>query len=230
MFERFTDRARRVLVQAQQEAKLLEHNFIGTEHILLGLLADGEDCPEEIAATALATFGITLPAARQKVAEALEPMSSVSATGSPPFTPRTKKVLELSLREALQLSHQYIGTEHLLLGLVREGEGMGAQVIVTLGAELGAVRQKTLELIEAREPNVALSASELLLGTGRPIGRRATSPRCRCGADVAVAARYRNIEAEAATGEADRGPVVTTVVYCQDCGLVLGLSGPFAGA
>jgi ATP-dependent Clp protease ATP-binding subunit ClpC len=228
MFERFTDRARRVLVQAQQEAKLLEHNFIGTEHILLGLLADGEDCPEEIAATALASFGITLAAARQKVAEALEPMSALSATGSPPFTPRTKKVLELSLREALQLSHQYIGTEHVLLGLVREGDGIGAQVMVTLGAELAAVRQRTLELIEAREPNVALGGIEARVGTGRAGGQRAPSPRCRCGADVASAARYRSIEAEAGTGEADRGPVVTTVVYCQDCGLVLGLSGPFA--
>ena len=128
MFERFTDRARRVLVLAQEEARLLNHNFIGTEHILLGLIHEGEG----VAAKALESLGISLEAVREKVEETIGPAGS-STTGSPPFTPRAKKVLELSLREALQLGHNYIGTEHMLLGLVREGEGVAAQVLVSLG-------------------------------------------------------------------------------------------------
>src|SRR5204862_605236 len=118
LFERFTDRARRVVVLAQEEARLLNHNFIGTEHILLGLIHEGEG----VAAKALEQLGISLEAVREKVEETIGPAGS-STTGSPPFTPRAKKVLELSLREALQLGHNYIGTEHMLLGLVREGEG-----------------------------------------------------------------------------------------------------------
>ncbi|MGH8921240.1 MAG: Clp protease N-terminal domain-containing protein, partial [Actinomycetes bacterium] len=113
MFERFTDRARRVLVLAQEEARLLNHNFIGTEHILLGLIHEGEG----VAAKALEQLGISLEAVREKVEETIGP-AGTSPAGSPPFTPRAKKVLELSLREALQLGHNYIGTEHMLLGLV----------------------------------------------------------------------------------------------------------------
>ena len=135
MFERFTDRARRVLVLAQEEARLLNHNFIGTEHILLGLIHEGEG----VAAKALESLGISLEAVREKVEETIGPAGS-STTGSPPFTPRAKKVLELSLREALQLGHNYIGTEHMLLRLVREGEGVAVQVLVSLGADLSRVR------------------------------------------------------------------------------------------
>ena len=124
LFERFTDRARRVLVLAQEEARLLNHSFIGTEHILLGLIHEGEG----LAAKALESLGISLEAVREKVEETIGPAGS-APTGSPPFTPRAKKVLELSLREALQLGHNYIGTEHMLLGLVREGEGVAAQVL-----------------------------------------------------------------------------------------------------
>jgi ATP-dependent Clp protease ATP-binding subunit ClpC len=142
LFERFTDRARRVLVLAQEEARLLNHNFIGTEHILLGLIHEGEG----VAAKALESLGISLEGVREKVEETIGPAGS-STTGSPPFTPRAKKVLELSLREALQLGHNYIGTEHMLLGLVREGEGVAAQVLISLGADLSRVRQQVIQLL-----------------------------------------------------------------------------------
>jgi hypothetical protein len=142
VFERFTGRARRVLVLAYEEARLLQHNFVGTEHLLLGLMHEGEGT----AAKALESLGISLQAVRVKVAETTGPAASVTS-GSPPFTPRAKKVLELSLREALQLGHNYIGTEHLLLGLVREGEGVAAQVLVNLGADLARVRQRVGELV-----------------------------------------------------------------------------------
>ncbi len=142
MFERFTDRARRVLVLAQEEAKLLNHNYIGTEHILLGLIHEGDG----VAAQALESLGISLAAVREKVEEKIGPAQG-SAPGSPPFTPRAKKVLELSLREALQLGHNYIGTEHMLLGLVREGEGEAAQVLISLGADLAKVRQQVIHIL-----------------------------------------------------------------------------------
>ncbi len=123
VFERFTDRARRVVVLAQEEARLLNHNYIGTEHILLGLIHEGEG----VAAKALESLGISLEAVRSQVEEIIGQGGS-SPSGHIPFTPRAKKVLELSLREALQLGHNYIGTEHILLGLIREGEGVAAQV------------------------------------------------------------------------------------------------------
>jgi len=142
MFERFTDRARRVLVYAQEEARLLNHSFIGTEHILLGLLHDGEG----VAAQALSELEISLEDVREVVEETIG-LSGTAPTGSPPFTPRAKKVLELSLREALQLGHNYIGTEHILLGIVREGEGVAAQALVSLGAHLARVRQTVIQLL-----------------------------------------------------------------------------------
>ena len=142
MFERFTDRARRVVVLAQEEARLLNHNYIGTEHILLGLIHEGEG----VAAKALESLGISLEAVRQQVEEIIGTGGS-SPTGHIPFTPRAKKVLELSLREALQLGHNYIGTEHILLGLIREGEGVAAQVLVKLGADLSRVRQQVIQLL-----------------------------------------------------------------------------------
>src|SRR5579872_4453685 len=142
MFERFTDRARRVVVLAQEEARLLNHNYIGTEHILLGLISEGEG----VAAKALESLGISLEAVRQQVEEIIGTGSS-SPQGHIPFTPRAKKVLELSLREALQLGHNYIGTEHILLGLIREGEGVAAQVLVKLGADLSRVRQQVIQLL-----------------------------------------------------------------------------------
>ncbi|CAN5132700.1 ATP-dependent Clp protease ATP-binding subunit [soil metagenome] len=142
MFERFTDRARRVVVLAQEEARLLNHNYIGTEHILLGLIHEGEG----VAAKALESPGISLEKVRQQVEEIIGAGQS-PPSGHIPFTPRAKKVLELSLREALQLGHNYIGTEHILLGLIREGEGVAAQVLVKLGADLGRVRQQVIQLL-----------------------------------------------------------------------------------
>ncbi|MDQ4131744.1 MAG: ATP-dependent Clp protease ATP-binding subunit, partial [Actinomycetota bacterium] len=142
MFERFTDRARRVVVLAQEEARLLNHNYIGTEHILLGLIHEGEG----VAAKALEQLNISLEAVRTQVEEIIGQGGS-SPSGHIPFTPRAKKVLELSLREALQLGHNYIGTEHILLGLIREGEGVAAQVLVKLGADLSRVRQQVIQLL-----------------------------------------------------------------------------------
>ena len=142
VFERFTDRARRVVVLAQEEARLLNHNYIGTEHILLGLIHEGEG----VAAKALESLGISLEAVRSQVEEIIGQGGS-SPSGHIPFTPRAKKVLELSLRKALQLGHNYIGTEHILLGLIREGEGVAAQVLVKLGADLSRVRQQVIQLL-----------------------------------------------------------------------------------
>ncbi|MBL3686058.1 ATP-dependent Clp protease ATP-binding subunit [Leucobacter zeae] len=142
MFERFTDRARRVVVLAQEEAKMLNHNYIGTEHILLGLIHEGEG----VAAKALEQLEISLDAVRAQVTDIIGTGQQPPA-GHIPFTPRAKKVLELSLREALQLGHNYIGTEHILLGLIREGEGVAAQVLVKLGADLNRVRQTVIQLL-----------------------------------------------------------------------------------
>ena len=142
MFERFTDRARRVVVLAQEEARLLKHHYIGTEHILLGLIHEGDG----VAAKALESLGISLEAVRSQVEKIIgkgksEPGSHI------PFTPRAKKVLEFSLREALQLGHNYIGTEHILMGLIREGEGVAAQVLTKLGANLSRVRKEVINLL-----------------------------------------------------------------------------------
>ena len=161
MFERFTDRARRVVVLAQEEARLLNHNYIGTEHILLGLIHEGEG----VAAKALESLGISLEAVRSQVEEIIGQGGS-SPSGHIPFTPRAKKVLELSLREALQLGHNYIGTEHILLGLIREGEGVAAQVLVKLGADLSRVRQQVIQLLSGYQ-GPGGSRRE-----GRPDGRR----------------------------------------------------------
>src|SRR4249920_1661767 len=140
MFERFTDRARRVVVLAQEEARVLDHNYIGTEHILLGLIHEGEG----VAARALESLGISLEAVRTQVQEMIGP-GDEAPTGHIPFTPRAKKVLELSLREALGLGHNYIGTEHILLGLIREGEGVAAKVLIKLGGNLDRVRQQVIQ-------------------------------------------------------------------------------------
>jgi ATP-dependent Clp protease ATP-binding subunit ClpC len=138
----FTDGARRVVVLAQDEARLLNHNYLGTEHLLLGLIREGEG----VAVKALESLGISLEAVRAQVQEIIGQGQS-APTGHIPFTPRAKTVLELSFREALQLHHDYIGSEHLLLGLIREGEGVAAQVLMQLGADLFRVRQRVIELL-----------------------------------------------------------------------------------
>ena len=172
MFERFTDRARRVLVLAQEEARLLNHNFLGTEHILLGLIHEGEG----VAAKALDSLGISLEAVTEKVEETVGP-AGPSTTGSPPFTPRAKKVLELSLREARERGHNYIGTEHLLLGLVREGEGVAAQVLVALGADLDGLPDQLMAMLPRHggdaavlDPSIAGVAGDLVEKTDVPVG------------------------------------------------------------
>ncbi|MBO0848493.1 MAG: NDP-hexose 4-ketoreductase, partial [Pseudonocardia sp.] len=146
MFERFTDRARRVVVLAQEEARALNHNYIGTEHILLGLIQEGDG----VAAKVLESLGVSLEGVRQQVEEIIG-HGQEAPSGHIPFTPRGKKVLELSLREALQLGHNYIGSEHILLGLIREGEGVAAQVLVKLGADLDRVRQQVLQSLSGHQ-------------------------------------------------------------------------------
>ena len=136
MFERFTDRARRVVVLAQEEARLLNHSYIGTEHILLGLIHEGEG----VAAKALESLGISLEAVRNQVEEIIGQGGS-SPSGHIPFTPRAKKVLELALREAVRLKHRTIGTEHVLLGLIREGEGLGALVLAEAKVDFARLRR-----------------------------------------------------------------------------------------
>src|SRR6476619_6472289 len=165
MFERFTDRARRVVVLAQEEARLLSHSYIGTEHILLGLIHEGEG----VAAKALESLGISLEAVRNQVEEIIG-QGGTSPSGHIPFTPRAKKVLELSLREALQLGHNYIGTEHILLGLIREGEGVAAQVLVKLGADLSRVRQQVIQLLSGYQGEKGASAGAGPSGEAAPSG------------------------------------------------------------
>jgi ATP-dependent Clp protease ATP-binding subunit ClpC len=160
MFERFTDRARRVVVLAQEEARMLNHNYIGTEHILLGLIHEGEG----VAAKALEALGISLEAVRSQVEEIIG-QGQQAPSGHIPFTPRAKKVLELSLREALQLGHNYIGTEHILLGLIREGEGVAAQVLVKLGADLSRVRNQVIQLLSGYQGKEAATSGAPAEGT-----------------------------------------------------------------
>ena len=207
MFERFTDRARRVVVLAQEEARALNHNYIGTEHILLGLIREGEG----VAAKALESMGISREAVRSEVEDiigkGLQPPS-----GYIPFTPRAKKVLELSLREALQLGHKYIGTEHILLGLIREGEGVAAQVLVKLGADLPRVRQQVIQLLsgyegqgdESQEPGTSEPAGA---GVGSAtLGRSSNNESGRKSNSLVLDQFGRNLTQAAKDGKLD--PVV----------------------
>jgi ATP-dependent Clp protease ATP-binding subunit ClpC len=146
MFERFTDRARRVVVLAQEEARMLIHDYVGTEHILLALIREGGG----VAAQALESLGVTEEAARRQVEEIVERGQAGSQRGHLPFTPRARKILQLSLREAIALGHGYIGTEHILLGLVREGEGAATRVLNGLGVDPNRVRQQVIQLVSAR--------------------------------------------------------------------------------
>jgi ATP-dependent Clp protease ATP-binding subunit ClpA len=157
MFERFTDRARRVVVLAQEEARLLNHNYIGTEHLLLGLIHEGHG----VAAQALESLGISLEAVRQQV-EQIIGRGQQAPSGHVPFTPRAKKVLELAMRECDALGHVHIDTEHLLLGLIREGHGVAAQVLVKLGADLNSVRQQVIRLLPSQAGTGPAGASRRL--------------------------------------------------------------------
>jgi hypothetical protein len=191
MFERFTDRARRVVVLAQEEARLLDHDYIGTEHILLGLVQEGEG----VAARALESLGIALEAVRAEVERAIG-RGDHAPSGHIPFTARAKKVLELSLREALQLGHDYIGTEHVLLGILREGEGVAAETLMKLGADLSRVRQEVVRLLSGyggpaaaseREPVLRFASGRVSGGVVPPLPAQACS---FCGRDLWEVDRY----------------------------------------
>jgi ATP-dependent Clp protease ATP-binding subunit ClpC len=226
-FADLTDRGRRVLTLAQEEARLLGHNFIGTEHILLGLIHEGDG----VAANALESLGITLDAVRAAVEGTIGPAGSTT-TGSPPFTPRARRVLELSRREALQLGHKYIGTEHMLLGLVREGEGVAGQVLIGLGADLSRVRQQVIQILSGYQP-VTDSGSLPKQSVADLRANRPTSPRCGvCRASLARSLAYRtvtvrghadgNLRTVAAKNADGDDPLVrVALVYCTSCGVAL---------
>jgi ATP-dependent Clp protease ATP-binding subunit ClpC len=168
MFERFTERARHVVVLAQEEARGMNHNYIGTEHVLLGVLHEEDG----VGARALVSLGISLDDSRARIQDLIGRGDSPPSDHIP-FTPRAKKVLELSLREALHLGHNYIGTEHILLGLIREGEGVAAQVLVQLGAELAQVRSAVIRLIEGLpEPRPRRDPAEVVIDSLQEENRR----------------------------------------------------------
>jgi ATP-dependent Clp protease ATP-binding subunit ClpC len=221
VFERFTDRARHVVVLAQEEARMLNHNYIGTEHILLGLIHEGEG----VAALALERLGISQQAARERVKEIIGQGSNPPA-GHIPFTPRAKKVLELALREALQLGHNYIGTEHILLGLLREEEGVAAQVLTQLGATLDDVREAVIELLagstaSAREAAGAgsVAATAEIYTEVVPEDAPPRDPRCaRCHSLLAETLTVSTIERTV-----DDELLELKVAHCGRCGWALGV-------
>ncbi len=219
MFERFTNGARRVVVLAQEEARMLNHNYIGTEHLLLGLIHEGEG----VAARALASLDVSLDTVRQQVEEIIG-QGQAASTGHIPFTPRAKKVLELSLREALQLGHNYIGTEHILLGLVREGEGVAAQVLQKLGADLNRVRQTVIQILSGYTGGVEESVTPETLGRRLMRGRAKATPKdfpiCpSCSTSLAEHASVKTRELEVE----DESPQVIKIAYCSTCGITLGI-------
>jgi ATP-dependent Clp protease ATP-binding subunit ClpC len=196
VFERFTDRARRVLILAQEEARSLNHGFIGTEHLLLGLIREQDG----VAAQALSELGITLDGVRTKVVEVVGLPATPSA-GSPPFTPRAKKALDLALRQALQLGHNYIGTEHVLLGVVEEGEGVGAQVLVSLGGDRSRVRRQVIRILSE------LQGVDIPTPEGSP-----PAPGGGAGAEVAVCSFC-----DRGSPEAGRLVSGTNASICEHC-------------
>ncbi len=220
MFERFTDRARGVLTLAQEEARLLNHSFIGTEHLLLGLIREEGG----LAGVALGRCGITLEAARYQVEKTIG-MAGTAPSGSPPFTPRAKRALEMSLREALDLNHGYIGTEHLLLGLIREGEGVWATVVQNLGVDMGDLRQMVIALMSGTADDIVGTHADLSPSVkSRDIAVQTDPPRCpRCRAGLVDSARYRVIDVATEDPEADEPILSVRVVYCSRCGYVLGI-------
>jgi ATP-dependent Clp protease ATP-binding subunit ClpC len=204
VFERFTDRARKIVVFAQEEARLLKHDYIGTEHLLLGLIREGEG----VAAKTLESMGISLEAIRSEVVGTVGEGDG-APSGHIPFTARAKKVLELSLREALQLGHDYIGTEHILLGLIREGEGVAAQVLGKLGADLDRVRASVNQLVSGMG---IVPSSEVA-----PAEEFPTCPVC--SAPLPATLRIRTIDVE------EGGEIVhARVAHCGRCGSALGIA------
>jgi ATP-dependent Clp protease ATP-binding subunit ClpC len=210
VFERFTDRARRVIVLAQEEARLLNHNYIGTEHILLGLIREGDG----VAAKALESLNISREAVRQSVEEIVGKGRS-APTGHIPFTPRGKKVLELSLRESLQLGHNYIGTEHILLGLIREGEGVGAEVLQKLGGGLDRVRAMVIHILSGYVTTPAEPVGSVEGAEAGPI----EAPGCpRCKAWLSESGIVRDVTIR----DDDGNEVEVRVLCCSSCGVAIG--------
>jgi ATP-dependent Clp protease ATP-binding subunit ClpC len=213
MFERFTDRARRVIVLAQEEARSLSHDHIGTEHLLLGLVHEGQG----VACLVLDAMDISLPTVRAQVEEIIGRGTGAPSTIHIPITPRAKKVLELSLREALQMGHNYIGTEHILLGLIREGEGVGAQVLQRLGADLHRIRQNVIEIL-ARDPGVTKPQTEA--AGDRPPPVPLDWPRCpECSAvllDEALGVEPRRV-----AGIEGEPEYTYLFLFCRMCGHIL---------
>jgi ATP-dependent Clp protease ATP-binding subunit ClpC len=218
VFERFTDRARRAVVLAQEEARMLNHDYIGTEHLLLGLASEHDG----VAGKALASLDIPIEAIRRQVDEIVG-QGRAAPTGHIPFTPRSKKVLELSLREALQLGHNYIGTEHILLGLIREGEGVATQVLVKLGANLNRVRETVIQLISGWTEAAALSGGEEIGVFNEAVGASVeavaddapTCPNCFASLDETLAVKILETTAE-------DEPFSVKIAYCTRCGVALG--------
>ena len=219
MFERFTDRARRVVVLAQEEARRLNHNYIGTEHLLLGLTQEQEG----VAGRTLAKLDISLDAVRSEVSELIG-VGQAAPTGHIPFTPRAKKVLELSLREALQLGHNYIGTEHILLGLIREGEGVAAQVMQKLGADLDRVRQTVIQQLSSYGGLVAEVGGTTRMDPASEEILRAV-PLCpTCSRPLERTLRYRFLSVEPDEDQEEGEPFIVKVAYCITCGRAIGTS------
>ena len=204
MFERFTDRARRVVVLAQEEARFLNHGWIGTEHLLLALLREGEG----VGCQALVQHGMSLETAREEVLEIIGE-GATPPKGHIPFTPRAKKILEMALRESLQLGHNYIGSEHILLGMVREGEGIAAQVLAAMGLTLESLRETILELLKANP--------EQREAARRPLPRMERTPLCL---HPPGSLRYSTIEIP---GEADQAFVSAILVTCSNCQASIGV-------
>jgi ATP-dependent Clp protease ATP-binding subunit ClpC len=223
MFERFTDRARRVVVLAQEEARMLKHGYIGTEHLLLGLIHEGEG----VAAQVLDRLDVGLAQARARV-EAIVGEGRAAPSGHIPFTPRAKKVLELSLREAVQLGHNYIGTEHILLGMIREGEGVAAQVLTGLGVDLATARREVVETLSARAVEAAAvgdtrthEPADVVEMEYTQVEQPEPEPSCpRCETPLASSIRVRTIAAE---GD-DEASADVRIVYCGTCGAALGIA------
>ena len=206
MFKRFTDPARRVVVLAQEEARMLYHNYVGTEHILLGLIHEGEG----VAAKALESLNISLEAVRDRIEEIVG-QGQAAPTGHIPFTPRAKEVFELSFREALQLGHTHIGTEHILLGLIREGEGVAVQVLQQMGVDLGRAGREVIRLLSGEHTAAAETA-----GAARSVELAA---RCAsCQAWLSDSARITALEVQDEQGR----PTTVRLLYCSSCGVHIG--------
>ena len=220
MFERLTDRARRVIVLAQEESRRLGHDYIGTEHILLGLIEEGNG----VAAKALESLGISLEAVRQQVEEIIG-LGQAAPTGHIPFTPGAKEVLQLSLREALQLGHNHIGTEHLLLGLIREGEGVAAQVLERFKADLNRVREEVIRILDnvTGEDLAEREGSEPARVSPQPPevepleAPSAKCPRCREKLSDTIAYETKTVQERGGEGARD-----VVIVFCNRCGNALG--------